>query len=113
MMLGDEAHLARGMASGFDDEMRLDRAIEPGEGLAQRPARFILTDQADEDATPPERHDVAGDIAGTADFDFAARYREHRRRRLRRNTRDFAIDKIIQHEVADAENGLLRHKLDG
>ncbi len=31
---------------------------------------------------------------------------KHRRRRLGRNARDFAIDEIVEHDVADAKNGL-------
>ena len=60
-----------------------------------------------------ERRDIARHIAGAADLDFAARHREHRRRRLRRDARDLAIDEIVEHEIADAEHGLLGDELEG
>ena len=112
-MLGHEAHLARGVPSGLDHEMRNDRAFELGERIGQRPRRVVLADEPDENALRAERRDIARDIAGAADLDLAARDRKHRRRRLRRNARDFAVDEIVKHEIADAENGLLRHKLEG
>ena len=40
-------------------------------------------------------------------IDLAALDRDHRRRRLRRNARDFAIDEVVEHQIADAEHGLL------
>ncbi len=105
-MLGDEANLARGRAARVDHQMRLDLPLD-----SQRPhqagARFILADHADEDAARPERGQVARHIAATADDKLAARHRQHRRRRLRRDAGDLAIDEIIEHQVADAQNGSL------
>ena len=113
MMLGHETHLARGMPPGIDHQIGNDQIVNLAERIGQRAAGFIVADQADENAARAERCDIARDIAGAADLDLAARDREHRRRRFRRNARDFAIDEIVEHEIADAENGLLRQKLEG
>ncbi len=112
MVLGHEAHLARGVAPGIGDQMRNDRAVKLGEGIAQNPAGVVLADEADEDAARAERGDIAGDIAGAADLDLAALNRQHRSRRLRRYAGDFAIDEIVQHQIADAEHGLLGYELE-
>ena len=111
-MLGHEAHFARGVPSGLDNEMGNDRAFELGECIGQGSRCVILAGEADENAVSAERRDIARDIAGAADLDLAARHREHRRRRLRRNARDFAVDEVVKHEIADAEYGLLRYKLE-
>jgi len=44
------------------------------------------------------------DVAAAADNQLAARHRQHRRRRLRRDARNLAIDEIVEHQVADAEH---------
>ncbi len=69
-------------------------------------AGVVVADHADEDAAGAERDQVARHIAGAADHQFAALDRDHRRRRLRRDARDLAIDELVQHQVADAEHGL-------
>ena len=99
------------MAARLDNEMRTNRAIELGKCIGQCARRVILADQADKDAVRAKRTDIAGNIAGAADLDLAARNRQHRRRRLRRNAAHLAIDEIVEHEIADAEHGLLRYKL--
>ena len=113
VMLGDEAHLARGLPRLVDHQIGHDRAVELAERVGQRQARLVVADQTDENASRAERGDIARHIAGAADLDLAVPDREHRRRRLRRNARDFAIDEIVEHEIADAEHGLLRNKLEG
>ena len=50
---------------------------------------------------------VARHIASTADRDLVSLHRAHRRRRFRRNARDLAIDEVVEHQVADAEDRLL------
>ena len=113
MVLGHETHFARGVPSCLAHEMGNDRPFELGKGIVQCPRGVVLADQAYKNAPRPKRSDVARDIAGAADLDLATHNREHRRRRLRRNARDFAIDEIVEHQIADAENGLLRYELEG
>ena len=111
MMLGDKADLAGRMAARLDNEMRCDCAVKFGECFRQSARRLVFTDEADEYASRAERADVAGDIAGAANLDFAARHSQHRGWRFWRNPAHLAIDEIVKHEIADAEHGLLRHKL--
>ena len=81
--------------------------------IGQRQAGVVVADEADENAARAERGDIARDVAGAADLTFAVPDREHRRRRLGRNARDLAVDEIVEHEIADAEHGLLGNKLEG
>ena len=106
MMLGHKAHLARGLARRIDHQMEFDQRMG-AERLGQCAAGIVVADDADEDAARAERNQVARDIAGAADHQFAALDRDHRRGRFRRNARHLAIDKFIQHQIADAEHGLL------
>ncbi|CEG07356.1 hypothetical protein BN961_00745 [Afipia felis] len=110
VMLGDEAHLARGRPRRINDEMRLNGGILRQFAFQGR-ARGILADQADENAATAERCDVARDVTRATDIEFAALGRDHRRRRFGRHARDFAIDELVQHQIADAQNGLARHPL--
>src|SRR5947208_3724653 len=110
-MLGNKPHLARRMATRFDHEMRTDRTTKLGKRIGQCARRVVLADEADKDTVSAERADIASNVAGAADLDLAARHRQHRRRRLRRNAAHFAIDEIVEHEIADAEHSLLRYKL--
>ena len=113
VMFGDEAHLARGLPRLVDHQIGHDQTGELAERVGQRQTRLIVADQADQNAFRAERRDIARHIAGTADLDRAVPDREHRRRRLGRNARDFAIDEIVEHEIADAEHGLLRNEPEG
>ena len=89
-----------GNQNGFDPVFLRQRRL-------QLCARFVLADKADEDATRAERSDIARDVAGAADIGLAALNRNHRRGRFGRNARHLAIDEFVEHEVADAEHGLL------
>ncbi len=104
-MLGHEAHLARGLARRIDDQFEFDVGMGLERG-GERAAGLVVADHADEDAAGAERHQIARDIAGAADHQLAALDRDHRRRRLRRDARDVAIDELVQHQIADAEHGL-------
>ncbi len=75
--------------------------------LAEDRARNIVADDADEQAFRAEACDVPRNVSGAADDDILAAHPDDRRRRLRRNSRDVAIDKVIEHQVADAEDCLL------
>ena len=107
MMFRYESDLAGRTPRLVDDEIRLDQTFVLCEGVGQRESGLVVADEADEDAARAERRDVARHIAGAADLDLAVRDREHRGRRLRRNARDLAIDEVVEHEIADAEDGLL------
>ena len=106
-MLGDETHLARGLPRLVDDEVGHDGAVEFAERIGQRQSGVVVADQADQDALRAKGRDVARHIAGAADLDLAVAHYEHRRRRLGRDARDIAVDEIVEHEIADAEDGLL------
>ena len=106
MMLGDEAHLARGLPRRIDHQFEFDQRIG-GERLGQSRAGVVVADHADENAARAERHQIARDIAGAADHDFGALDRDHRRRRLRRDAGHVAIDEFVKHQIADAEHGLI------
>ena len=71
----------------------------------------IIADETDENTPRAKRRDVARDIARAADIEFAAPCRDHRRRRFRRDARDFAIDEFVQHQIADAQHGLADNRL--
>ncbi len=89
------------------------RAVELGERVGQHQTGLIVADQRDKNAARAKRGDIARHVAGAADLDLAVADREHRRRRLGRYARDFAIDEIVEHEIADAENGLPADELEG
>ena len=68
IVIRDEAHLARGRARRIDHQRGLDQRIglQPRDHVARR---FVVADDADEDAARAERGDVARDVAGAADRD--------------------------------------------
>jgi hypothetical protein len=105
-MLRDETDFARGRPGRIDHQRGLDQRIglQPRDDVARR---IIGADETDEDAARAERGDIARDIAGAPDGELVALHRQHRRRRLRRNPSDLAIDEVVEHQVADAEDGLL------
>ena len=104
VMLRHEPHLARGRARSVNDKRGRDAGLG-GERRLQRAAGIVLADQADKDAMRAEARDIARDIAGAADHHLAALDCDHRRRRLRRDAGDLAIDEVVQHQVADAQDG--------
>ena len=104
-MLGDKAHLARGLPRLVDHEIGHDAALL-GERIGQHQTRIIVADQRDKNAAGAKGGDIARHIAGAADLNFAMPDREHRRRRFGRYAGDVAIDEFIEHEIADAENRL-------
>ena len=69
----------------------------------------VVSDQAYKNATRAQRGDIARNVPGAADIGFISLDGQHRRRCLRRDPRDFAIDEFIEHEVADAQDGLANH----
>jgi hypothetical protein len=74
-------------------------------------ANIISTDYAYDDATSAKAGNIAGHITGASDHQLASRYRQDRRGRLGRDAGDFAIDEIVEHQIPDAEHGLLGNEL--
>src|ERR1700732_552294 len=109
-MLGYEAHLSgrrpRGVANqhGFDQVLLRKLSFQFGGG-------GVLADQSCKDAARAEGGDVARDVAGAADIGLAALDGNDRRGRLRRNPGYLAVDKFVEHEVADAEHGLANNRM--
>ena len=112
-MFGDVAHLAGRLPDRVDREIGHDIAIKFGECIGQRQPGIVIADQRDEDAARAERCDVARHVAGTADFGCGVPDGKHRRRRLRGDARHVAIDEVVEHDIADAEHGLLCDQLEG
>src|SRR5439155_24506291 len=72
---------------------------------------LVLADQPHKDAASAERSDVARDVASAANIGLAALDGDDRCGRLRRNPRHLAINELIEHEVADAEHGLVGDRM--
>ena len=106
-MLGHEPHFLRGGTRGVGDEIRLDPAFGR-ERVHEPPPGLVLADDADEQACRAERRDIARDIAGAADHDLLPPDGDHGRGRLGRNAQHFAVDEIVEHEVAETEQRLVR-----
>jgi len=104
---------AGGAARAVDHEMRFDRLAERTERGLDRIAGVVGADHADEQAARAEARDVARHVARPADHLLVAPRRDHRYRRLGRHARDLAVDELVEHQVADAEDGLLGQALDG
>src|SRR6185369_9403641 len=106
MMLGDEANLARGLSLGVHHQMEFDERMR-AERVGERAAGLVVAHDADEDAACAESDQIARDVAGAADHQFAALNGNHRRGRFRRDARHLAIDELVEHQIADAEYGLI------
>src|SRR5262245_43144497 len=106
VMFRYKTHLARGLTACIDDEVKLDQWIL-AERLGQLVARIVVADGTDEYATSAESYQIASDVSGTPDHQFRALDDDDRRRSFRRNPRDVPINKFIQHQIADAEHGLI------
>ena len=112
MVLGDEADLARGRPRRIDDQMGFDQRLSArARASSARPASSSPTTPT-KDAARAERGNVARHVAGAADDQLAAGHRKDRRRRLRRDARDLAVDELVEHQVADADHGLLGNELE-
>ncbi len=112
-MLGNEAHLARGLPLTVDHEIGDDGPVELSERIGEQETRIVVADKADENAARSQGGDVARHRTGAADLRRIVPHRENRCRRLGRDARDLAIDEVIEHDVADAENRLRRNQLEG
>ena len=66
---------------------------------------FVFADQTDEHAMGAQARDVARHVTRAADHHFAALDRDDRRRRLRGDARNLAIDEVVQHQIAHAQHG--------
>lgn len=104
-MLRDVSRLARRRPIRIDDQQLLDLLLSR-ELCPQDPAGDVLADEADEDALGTERGDVARDVARTADVHLAPPDRKHGCGSLGRHAGHLAIDEFIEHQVANAQDGL-------
>src|ERR1700745_3230810 len=106
MMLRNKADFTGRLARPVEHQMEFDEWMVV-ERLGQSTASLIVTDDADEYATHAKRHEVACDIAGASNHKIGAPDGDHRFRRLGRDAGNLAVDKLVQHQIANAENGLL------
>ena len=86
-----------------DDARRADRA--PGEILEQPRAVGVAADDADRLDAAAERDDVVGDVGGAAEPLRLVVEADDRHRRFRRDPLDPADDELIEHQVADDQDG--------
>ena len=63
------------MTGLVNDKMGNDCGLQSCEGIEQRLGCGVLADNADEQTARAERGDIACDIAGAPDFEFASRDR--------------------------------------
>ena len=77
-----------------------------GERFGQNASCVVIADGTDKYAACSKGYEVSCDVARPADHHFRPFDRNHGGGRFRRNPRDLAINKLIQHEIADAEHGL-------
>ncbi len=109
-VFGDEPQFPRRLPRAISNQQWFDQRLA-AEFVLQGPASLIVTDQPDKNTFCAERGDVARDVAGATDIDLAALNRNDRRRRLRRDPRHLAIDKLVEHQVADAKDSLTTNRL--
>src|SRR6185312_16882154 len=83
---------------------RGDAAAALLQSRLQRAARNIVADDANEQTARAQTGDIARDVAGPADNYVLTGDLDDRRRRLRRNARDVAINEIVEHQIANAED---------
>ena len=105
VMLRYEADFTRRLAGTVDNQMKFNEWMR-GERFGQNAACVVIADGTDKDAARTKGYEVSRDVARPADHHFRPFDRNHGGGRFRRNPRDLAIDKLIQHEIADAEHGL-------
>src|SRR5689334_6703977 len=106
MMLRYKANFASGLTRPVNDQVKFDERMVV-KCLRQSTASVVITNDADENATHAKRNKIARDVAGPTDHQLSAFNGDDWRRRLGRDTRNFAVDKLVQHQIADAKHGLL------
>jgi len=50
-------------------------------------------------------------VAGATDGEIVAGHCENRSRRLGRNARDLAVDEVVDHQISNADDGMLGNEL--
>src|SRR5690242_18733454 len=105
MMFRYESDLPRGLAASIDNQMKFDQWVG-SQGLRQRDSRIVVTNGPHKNATRTDGYQITGDVACPTNHQLAAFYRNDWRWGFRRNTRDIAIDELIQHQITDTKNGL-------
>src|SRR5262249_21621666 len=108
---GYEPNLARRRTLCIDDKVRLNQGLSR-ERAYQRPTGVILSHDTEENTARAKRGDVARHVASAAHRELVAFDRENGSRRLGRDARDLAVDEIVEHQIADAEDGLLGNELE-
>src|SRR5206468_3984716 len=68
----------------------------------------VVARDADERRAPAERHDVRRGVGGATRHRAPAAEADDRYRRFGRDPRRVAVEVLVQHEVADDEDGLVR-----
>src|SRR5262249_4439721 len=111
MMLGYEPNLARRRTPCIDDKMRLNQRLGR-ERAHQRAAGVIFSHNTEEDTARAKCRDVARNVASAAHREFVALDCENRSRRVGRDARDLAVDEIVEHQIANADDGLLGNQLE-
>ena len=109
MVFRDKADLARGLTAPIDDQMKFDQRMG-AQRLGQGGTRLVVPNSTHKNAARPERDQIAGDVTCAADHQFGTFDRNHRRGRFGRNAGDVAINELIQHQIADAKDRLLRER---
>jgi hypothetical protein len=79
----------------------------------ERMSCLVIANDSHKNAACAKTRNITRHITCTPDHELALRYRQHRRRRFRRNSRNIAVDEIVEHQVSDAEHSLLREPFDG
>ena len=105
LTLSEDPHLACGLASVADGDQPYPAGLT---GLRELPSRLVVARDADERRAPAERHDVRRGVGGAARHRPPAAEADNRHGRFGRDPRRVAVEVLVQHEVADDEDGLVR-----
>ena len=102
LLMGHDARLHRGGASGQGHQPGIDAAIAGGSGQMQ--AGRIVTHHPDEGRLPAEGLHVERDVGSSPEPLRLAGHPHHRHRRLGRDARHLAEDEHVEHHVADHDH---------
>ncbi len=80
--------------------------------VLQAPSLGIFADDANDMDVAAERHDVAGHVRGPAKPELLAVELHDWDRRFGRNPRDASVHEVVQHQVADNEDGPAGHPVE-
>src|SRR5690348_11747663 len=106
VMLRNKPNFTGCLARSVNDQIEFNERMI-AERLGQGAASLVVTDGPHENATHAKRYKITRDVTGAADHQLGAFDGDDRRRRLRRYARNLAVNKLVQHQIANAEHGLL------